>query len=109
MSAPDLPPEVLSQLSAMPEEAPADFECAVCGHVASNRWNYSPRNYERPPVCRSCETVSGYSWTGQAKHRTMPSGGTYRDRREAMRIGALADAISDEAKRQQWSKHHAAA
>ena len=104
-----LPPEVLAQLSCIPEEAAADFTCAICQREVTNRWNYSPRDYERPPVCKSCETVSGYSWTGAVKFRTMPTGGSFRDRREALRIGALADALADEANRQKWSTRHAAA
>lgn len=102
----DLPPEVLSQLSALPEEAPEDFICVICGREASNRFHWSARHYERPPVCKSCETFTGYGWAGRARQRTSPSGGTFRDRREALRIGALADAIAEEATRQQWSKRH---
>ena len=101
-----LPPELLSQLSYMPEEAPADFACAICGQHISNRWNYSPRDYERPPICHSCENISGYDWAGRPKLRTFPKGGTHRDRRQVMRIGALADAIAHEATHQQWSERH---
>lgn len=95
----DLPPELLAQLIAVPENAPEDFSCVICGHVATNQWNYSPRDYERPPICKSCENIIGYSWTGAARTRTKPTGGTFRDRREAIRIAAIADAIADEATR----------
>lgn len=88
----------------MPEAE--DFVCAICQQVATNRYNWRPRDYERPPVCKSCETISGYSWNGSARHRTKPSGGTFRDQREAMRIGALADAISAEAHQQHWSRQY---
>jgi hypothetical protein len=97
-----LPAELLAQLSCLPEEPAADFQCAICERVASNRFNYSPRDYERPPICKSCESVSGYSWNGGARQRTKPKGGTFRDRREALRIDALADAIAHEACRQNW-------
>ena len=102
----DLPPEVLSQLAALPEEAPDDFACAVCGSIASNRWNYSPREFERPPICKSCENIVGYAWHGGVKCRTKPSGGTHHDKRQALRIAALADAIAAEASEQQWSAAH---
>jgi len=105
----DLPPEVLAQLTAMPEEKPDDFVCAICAGDASNRWNHSPRDYERPPICKSCETITGYSWNGRPMTRTKPKGGTHRDRRDAIRIAALADAISAEAKRKLWSEKHGCA
>ena len=105
----DLPAELLAQLSCLPEEAPSDFVCAICERGASNRFNYSPRDYERPPICKSCENVNGYSWTGSARFRTKPSGGSFRDRREAVRIDALADAIAHEANRMKWNKEHASA
>lgn len=102
----ELPAELLAELSCLPEEAPADFTCAICRAVASNRWHYSPRDYERPPICRSCETHTGFDWTGRAIHRSNPSGGTHRDKREAHRIAALADAIAQEAHQQVWRRTH---
>jgi len=101
-----LPPELLAQLSCLPEEPPADFTCVICEREATNRWNYSPRDFERPPVCKSCETVTGYAWTGQSRHRTKPTGGTHRDKHEALRIDALADAIAEAATRRQWENKH---
>ncbi|HEV7340826.1 MAG TPA: hypothetical protein VGN68_04270 [Sphingopyxis sp.] len=88
------------------EDPPADFTCAICEREASNRFHWSPRDYERPPVCKSCESLTGYSWTGAARRRTAPTGGTARDKRDAMRIGALADAIGQLAARQQWEVQH---
>jgi hypothetical protein len=104
-----LPQTLLAELSCLPEEPAPDFTCAICQHVVTNRWNYSPRDYERPPICKSCESVTGYSWNGGTTHRTKPSGGSFRDRREALRIGALADAIASEATRQAWRTKHARA
>lgn len=88
---------------AVIEDPPADFTCIICEHVASNRFLWSARDYQRPPICKSCEMLSGYAWHGGAINRTKPRGGTARDKREAMRIGALADAIAQEANRQKWS------
>ena len=102
-----LPPEVIAQLSVMPEDKPEDFTCAICGNAASNKWNWSPKDYERPPICKQCETVTGYAWHGAARHRTKPRGGSSHDRRNAMRIGALADAIAKEATRKQGDAKHA--
>jgi len=104
-----LPPELLAQLSSAPEDTPADFVCAICEQRATNRYNWSARDYERPPICKSCETVTGYSWTGAARMRTKPTGGTARDKRDALRIAALADAIGHLAARQKWEAHHGCA
>ena len=101
-----LPPELLAQLVAIPEDPPEDFSCSICERVASNRWKHSPRDFERPPICKSCENVTGYSWNGGARHRTKPAGGSHRDRRNAIRIDALADAIAHEATRQKWSPRY---
>ena len=98
-----LPQEVLDQLSALPEDPPADFQCAICGCGASNKFNRSPRDYERPPVCKSCEEITGYSWNGGAMRRTKPTGGSHRDKRNALRIAALSDALVHECNRQKWS------
>ena len=88
------------------DDKPDDFTCAICKCVTSNRFNWSAKDFERPPICRSCETVSGYRWNGGAYRRTAPSGGAFRDRSEALRISALADAIATEANRQQWNRQH---
>ena len=106
MAFDDLPPELLAQLSVLPEEPPEDFVCAICERDTTNRYNYSPRHFERPPICTSCENISGYAWTGAARARTKPTGGTARDRRQAIRIDALADALAQEANRQHWSTKH---
>lgn len=105
----DLPPELLAQLSALPEQAPEDFTCVICQCRASNRWRMSPKEYERPPICRVCERSNGRSWNGGLRQRTTPSGGSFRDRSNALRIAALADEIDHECRRQIWSKTNAAA
>jgi len=88
------------------EEAPDDFTCAICEQVASNRFHWSPRDYERPPICRSCETVTGYAWHGAARHRAKPTGGTARDKSNALRIGALADELAQLAARKQMEAQY---
>jgi len=95
----ELPQAVLDQLSALPEDRPDDFTCAICVEQASNRWNHSPKDYERPPICKCCETITGWRWNGGAYRRTPPKGGSFRDRRNAMRIDALADALAKEARK----------
>lgn len=89
----DLPAELLSELSYAPEEKPEPFVCAICSREASNRWNWSPRDYERPPICKGCE----------ACYRVQrPRGGSFRDRREAMRLYAIAEALATEATQIEW-------
>lgn len=104
----ELPPFLLAQLTEIPEEPPQPFVCAVCNCAVNNDYCYSPREFERPPICLSCETCKGFSWNGRSMSRTKPSGGSHRDRRNAIRIAALADALAEEANRQKWSKTHAA-
>lgn len=103
----DLPPFVLLQLTVIPEEPPEPFVCAICNHTTHNAYRYSPREFERPPICRGCETCRGYSWNGRVMSRTKPTGGSHHDRRNAIRIDALADALGAEVNRQNWSKKHA--
>lgn len=99
----DLPAEVIAQLSCIPAE---DFVCAICQRNVDRRWNPKDANEEFPPICRNCETLSHYGPYGQPRHRTRPTAGSFRDRRMALRIGALADALVELAANQKWSKPH---
>ncbi len=101
-----LPSKLVAELIALPEDVPEDFECIICQEIASNCFNWSPREYHRPPICASCESVTGYSLHGRARHRGKPKGGTFRDKREAIRIGAMADAIAQEATQKIWREKH---
>lgn len=102
----DLPPELIAQLSVVPELVPTDFTCAICQREATNCWNWSPKDYERAPVCKSCER--GHTGWPFRRGVQPPKHGSFRDRREAVRIFALADALHDEAARMDWNKTHAA-
>lgn len=88
------------------EEPPADFVCAICEREQSNRFNWRARDYERPPVCKECEAVKGHSWAGRTQFRMKPSAGAFRDRQNAIRIDALADAIAHTANQQIWDKKY---
>jgi hypothetical protein len=90
-AAPDQPQAV---------EQVADFACAICGTVVSNRWRFG-REREFAPVCRYCE---GYYTMRVGK----PQAGSFRDRREAMRLMALAEALHGAAGAKAWSDRHAA-
>lgn len=101
----DLPPQILAELTAWTEP---DFTCACCNQLIICRWN--PRGWGRqiPPVCNDCERVSGFDWTGRPRLRGWPSGGSYMDRRNAVRILALADNLAALANRIEWSQRHEA-
>lgn len=77
-----------------------DFTCAACERRVSMQFVYklgapwSPL----PPLCVSCER--DYS-RGVGK----PSGGSYRDRRQAIQLLALSEALRCEAARQSWPEY----
>lgn len=101
----DIPPNVRAQLHAWTEP---DFTCAICQQVIDCRWNPRGASRQIPPLCCQCERVSGHDWTGRARYRTKPTGGTHMDRRNATRILALADELAALAARIQWSAQHGA-
>lgn len=80
---------------------PPSFTCAICGdfedysadqHARLFRFR-NAREYDIPPVCRSCEIHWGKGSGGW--------GDLNRDRRIARQISALADALTVEAHRAQ--------
>lgn len=79
-----------------------DFCCAVCKRTVSTRWSHVGPDEELPPVCRYCERTLT---EGVGK----PAAGSFRDRRNTMRIYALAEALHAAAMRIQWSTQYAAA
>lgn len=96
----DLPEFVLAQLSIRPG---ADFVCAICQHNIEMRWNPKGPRANIPPLCWSCENESGYDWAGRARNRSKPSGGNFLDRRKAVQILALAEAIEQQANRVKYA------
>ena len=101
----DLPPEIVRELRSWSEP---DFICAICQKAVDCRWNPRGSGRQIPPICNICERVSGYDWNGRPRYRTNLKGGTFMDRRNATRILALADELSQAAKRIEWSKQYAA-
>lgn len=71
-----------------------DFVCAICQRRIDMRWNRRGPDETLPPVCRSCERE--YSRPATVK------GGSFRDRRVAAQIDALAEALRCEAARKSW-------
>ena len=88
-------------------DPPADFTCAICGFQPRIS-SWSTRDPEFGPICKVCERVSGYDWASRARYRTKPSGGSFMDRRNAVRLLALADELAATANRIKWSKRNAA-
>lgn len=75
------------------------FRCAICDREI---WDCSGRNgrdRHLSPVCRSCE----HHWTERVGK---PSGGAFMDRRKAMQVTALAEALHSEAASLRWSSEH---
>lgn len=79
-----------------------DFCCAICQRIVDTRWNHVGRDEEVPPICRWCE----HEYTDRVGK---PVAGSFRDRRDAMRIYALAEALHTAAMRIHWSTEYAAA
>lgn len=79
-----------------------DFCCVICERQVSTRWSSVGPTEEQSPVCRYCE---GQFAQGVGK----PTAGSFRDRRNAIRIYALAEALRTAAMRIHWSTQYAAA
>ena len=78
-----------------------DFVCVVCERLIDMRWNFGWRGRDKsiPPVCQSCE----YNYTvGVGK----PRGGSLMDRRQAVRVCALAEALRVAAQQITWSQKY---
>lgn len=76
-----------------------DFACGICERRVTMRWNRHGSGEIIPPICPSCEREFTYR-IGK------PRGGSLRDRREAMRGFAVAEALNSEAHRMQWERRH---
>lgn len=75
------------------------FFCAICQRQICLRWNPRGRGSEIAPICRYCE---GEYTRGVGA----PTHGSFRDRREVMRLGALAEALRSLATRKEWERRH---
>lgn len=77
------------------------FVCAICERMQDDPYASVRRGPDRaiPPICRYCE---GDFTRGKGR----PHGGSFRDRREVMRIFALAEALLRAATTKQWSKQY---
>lgn len=75
------------------------FQCAICNREVRDWPNRSGRDKHLNPLCRGCE--HRYSErTGRPRH------GAMLDRRKAMQLLALADALHGEAASQKWNRQH---
>lgn len=74
------------------------FICAVCERDVDMRWNRR-NGPDRivPPICPYCERHYGSRG---------PQAGAFMDRRKAVQISALAEALHTEAAHQKWRGHH---
>ena len=80
------------------QHPPVLFFCAICGFDVRDYYHGAGHLSPIAPVCRSCEQHYGTK---------VGSPGTFRDRRVAAQISALAVALHGEASAQKW-RHHAA-
>lgn len=79
---------------------PADFICIACECNVDRRW-WQPRDRTRslPPICSYCEH---HYTTGIGK----PTHGSFMDRRNAMRIAALAECLRGTAAAKEWGSRY---
>ena len=73
-----------------------DFECVTCERWVDRRW-WSARDGRRviPPMCAYCEA-------GYAKGVGQPKFGSFMDRRNALRVAALSEALHGTASSIEW-------
>ena len=76
------------------------FVCAACEQTIDRRW-WSARDRHRdlPPICTPCEHRYTRS-VGEPRH------GSFMDRRNAMRISALAECLLGTASSMDWSARY---
>jgi hypothetical protein len=80
--------------------SPENFICVACEREVDRRW-WSARDRRRnlPPICSYCES----RYTGRASE---PKNGTFMDRRNAVRIAALAECLLGTAGCKEWEQRH---
>jgi hypothetical protein len=81
----------------------SNFVCVACERDVDRRWwNSSNRNRSLPPICFGCERRYTEG-TGKPKY------GSFMDRRNAMRIAALAECLQATAAAKKWSAKYVSA
>jgi hypothetical protein len=75
------------------------FTCAICKRDVRVRDSYGGRYKQLAPICTLCERDFG---------GPEPLAGSFRDRRRAVQISALSQALHDRAAQKEWSKRYAA-
>lgn len=80
----------------------APFVCRICQRPQEpDRFIFGDgRIQPKPPLCRSCEEPTTYSWNGRPHRYGVIKAGSFGDRRAARRLFAIADALEGEARRQ---------
>lgn len=71
------------------------FVCVICQREVNDRWGSRGRTRILPPFCGFCE---GHYSSG----KKAPVSGAFMDRRNAVRIAALAEALLSEAMVMAW-------
>lgn len=84
----------------MSEEQQVAFDCAICGRHVDFRWPGAKQSWHIDPLCRYCETTWG---PRQKPH------GSFKDRRMAVQISALANALESEARAAHYRRYGYAA
>lgn len=78
------------------------FRCAICEHDVLDCPNRNGRDRHLDPLCLRCERV----W---AERVGKPSDGAFMDRRKAMHVIALSNALHNTASLKQWNAAHGCA
>ena len=75
------------------------FQCAICERDIKDFPDRNGRDRHLDPLCRACERT----WT---ERTGKPQAGSMMDRRKAMHVLALANAIHNTAAVSQWNATH---
>jgi hypothetical protein len=73
------------------------FFCSICNRDVFDFASRNGRDRHIPPVCRSCERHYG---------ERSPSSGAFMDRRLAVQVSALANALAGIASCMEWERTH---
>lgn len=75
------------------------FRCAICDRDIRDYPGRNGRDRHLKPICLSCE----HRWTERVGK---PAGGSFMDRRKAMQIVALVEALHSSAASIKWSSSY---